>query len=195
MPPRIREFTIDDSAAVQGAAALLVSAFSHFSVHPWPTPKSGAEEVGDLLNQNAYIAFGAWINDRMVGWVGGMRHSPFGWELHPLAVSPDVQGQGIGSLLADTLITHAESQGAQMMWLGADDVDGGTSAASDDLWGDPGRALQRLKTVAGSRHPLPFYIRMGFKPVGFLPDLNGRGRPDILFARRLGGTPADTEHP
>jgi aminoglycoside 6'-N-acetyltransferase I len=34
-------------------------------------------------------------------------------------------------------------------------------------------------------HPAGFYLRMGFKVVGLIPDANGPGKPDILMAKRV----------
>ena len=35
-------------------------------------------------------------------------------------------------------------------------------------------------------HPYEFYLRVGFRIAGVLPDANGRGKPDIFLAKRVG---------
>jgi aminoglycoside 6'-N-acetyltransferase I len=35
-------------------------------------------------------------------------------------------------------------------------------------------------------HPFEFYLRVGFQIAGVLPDANGRGKPDIFLAKRVG---------
>jgi hypothetical protein len=49
--------------------------------------------------------------------------------------------------------------------------------------------MRDLKKLRGA-HPLEFYRRLGFQVAGVVPDANGRGKPDILFAKRLGKQPS-----
>jgi hypothetical protein len=41
-----------------------------------------------------------------------------------------------------------------------------------------------FRTLRGE-HPGEFYLRLGFRIVGVLPDANGRGKPDIFVAKSL----------
>ena len=34
-------------------------------------------------------------------------------------------------------------------------------------------------------HPFEFYLRLGFRIAGVLPDANGFGKPDIFLAKRV----------
>ena len=78
------------------------------------------------------------------------------------------------------------ARGATTLYLGTDDEDGRTSLSDTDLYPDP---LEHLAaTTNPGRHPYGFYLACGFSIVGVIPDANGPGKPDILMARRLGGT-------
>ena len=75
------------------------------------------------------------------------------------------------------------SRGSVSLRLGTDDEDDMTSLAGVDLYDDlPGRlaGIRNLK-----RHPYEFYEKCGFTIVGVVPDANGRGKPDILMAKRI----------
>jgi hypothetical protein len=61
---------------------------------------------------------------------------------------------------------------------------GSTSLFGVDLFPD---ALAKLLAIQPSPagHPFFFYLRLGYEPVGLLPDANGFGKPDILMAKRI----------
>jgi aminoglycoside 6'-N-acetyltransferase I len=43
--------------------------------------------------------------------------------------------------------------------------------------------LAHIRNIKG--HPFAFYLKMGFVLAGVVPDANGRGKPDILMAKRI----------
>ena len=59
-----------------------------------------------------------------------------------------------------------------------------TSVAGVDLYPDVLGHLARIRNLRG--HPYEFYQKCGFVIVGIVPDANGRGRPDIYMAKRIG---------
>jgi aminoglycoside 6'-N-acetyltransferase I len=69
--------------------------------------------------------------------------------------------------------------------LGSDDENGETSLSSVDLYADVPAAIRSFTKLRGE-HPGEFYLRLGFQIVGVLPDANGRGKPDIFFAKPVG---------
>lgn len=70
------------------------------------------------------------------------------------------------------------------MWLGADDekVNGETSLAHVDLY--EGLPMKLLR-FSPNTHQTAFYMKLGYRIVGVLPDANGLGKPDIFLAKRL----------
>lgn len=124
------------------------------------------------------------IGGTLAGWIGAQQsHGPQAWELHPLAVSPAFQRQGIGSALVADLERVLAARGVVALWLGTDDEDGSTTLSSIGLYDDVPGHLAKASTRRD--HPLAFYRRLGFAVTGVIPDANGYGRPDILMAKRL----------
>jgi aminoglycoside 6'-N-acetyltransferase I len=141
-------------------------------------------EVGRRLNDADWQGYAALEGERLVGWIGALRSYANGWEIHPLVVAPDYQRRGVGSALLARLEARARDDGILTLFLGSDDDYGGTNLHGRDLWPDVlGHAATAAATPHG--HALTFYRRHGYQIVGVLPDVNGRGRPDILLAKRL----------
>jgi aminoglycoside 6'-N-acetyltransferase I len=166
----------------EDAAAILVTALAHVP-SAWKTIDEGREEVATFFDNPERLAIAALDGGRLVGWIGGIRQSSHAWELHPLAVHPDHQGRGCGTLLVTALEDSARRAGACTIWLGTDDDFGGTSLFGKNLYPDVLEHLRQLAPVGG--HAFTFYRRMGYAVVGVLPDADGLGKHDIMMAKRL----------
>jgi aminoglycoside 6'-N-acetyltransferase I len=105
------------------------------------------------------------------------------WELHPLAVQPSKQGQGIGQALVEDLEAQVRFKGGLTMTLGTDDEDNMTSLSDVDLYEDLWEKIRDIRNL--KKHPFEFYQKMGYVITGVVPDANGRGKPDILMGKRL----------
>ena len=165
------------------AAAILVRAFAHQPA-AWRTLPEARAEVARFFEDETRSALAAIDSDALVGWIGLIRTYSHAFELHPVAVDPGRQRQGVGSALVQALEALARSKGALSLYLGADDDFGGTSLFGADPFPDLLGSLARIEGRAP--HPLGFYLRLGFTLAGLIPDANGRGKPDILLAKRLG---------
>jgi len=186
MPRVIVDLTHDASALIEEAAALLHDAFAG-RTEDWQDLDSARGEVLESLAADRVSRVALDGGGRVFGWIGAM--PDYGgrvWEIHPLVVSPAHRRQGIGRALVEDLERIVANRGALTLWLGSDDEHGETTAAGIDLYADVSGALQNLKKVRGD-HPYEFYRRLGFHVTGFLPDANGRGKPDIFFAKRVRG--------
>jgi aminoglycoside 6'-N-acetyltransferase I len=172
-----------DEEAIRQAAALLVEEFSEHTP-AWPDMDAALQEVGECLEPGLICRVAIDEQDTVLGWIGGRPHyEGHVWELHPLVVRADHQRQGIGRALVEDLEEQVRARGADTLWLGADDLDHGTSLFGVDLYPDPLAHLARIVNLG--RHPYEFYQKVGFSIVGVLPDANGPGKPDIYLAKRV----------
>jgi len=87
--------------------------------------------------------------------------------------------------LVQDLESFVVGRGALTLWLGSDDENDETSLSGVDLYSDVPASIRDLEKVRGE-HPYEFYLRLGFRVTGVMPDANGRGKPDIFFAKRVG---------
>ncbi|MEZ4448673.1 MAG: GNAT family N-acetyltransferase [Nannocystaceae bacterium] len=155
----------------------------------WSDLDAAREEVWDMTDPSrvarGYTEPGVDGGpDRLLGWIGALEMYPgHVWELHPLVVRRGHDRRGIGRALVLDLEEQLRRRGVHTVFLGSDDEHGQTSLADVDLWPDPLAHLARLVDRAG--HPFGFYVKMGYRPVGVVPDANGPGKPDILLARRI----------
>ena len=166
------------------AAAVLHLAFSGVS-RAYGTMSLARGEVQLLAESSDWVGFAALNGGRVIGWIGAIEsYGGHAWELHPLAVHPESQRQGVGSALLAALEIRAAAVGAVTLFVGTDDEFGGTNLFSRNLYPEPLDSLKQLQ--AASAHPFTFYLRRGFVVTGIIPDANGPGKQDIFMAKRLG---------
>ncbi len=166
------------------AAQLLVDSFREHWPTAWPDLQSGLDEVRKALEPDKFCRAAVDDAGTVLGWVGGIPgYDGNVWELHPLVVAPERQGQGIGRALVADLEQRVRERGGLTLWLGSDDEDDMTTLASVDLYDDLPGQLARIRNLKG--HPFEFYRKCGFVVAGVVPDANGRGKPDILMAKRV----------
>lgn len=149
----------------------------------WTTVESALAEVWTSFGPDRISRVAVDERGDVVGWIGAIRRYSHAWELHPLAVRPDRQREGIGSALVQDLERLLRERGCLTLFVGSDDETGETSVANTDLFPDVLEHARRL-TVTGS-HPVDFYRTLGFVVIGVLPDANGPGKPDIWLAKRI----------
>lgn len=151
----------------------------------WPTLDTARQEVLASLEPGKISRIMVDESGMVLGWIGGQpQYDGRVWELHPLVVAESHRGRGLGRELVADLERLVEQQGALTLWLGSDDERRETSLGGVDLYADVLAALAGLRNF--KRHPYEFYQKVGFRLVGVLPDANGRGKPDIFLAKRIG---------
>lgn len=173
---RIISLHSDNHPLIQQAAQLLVDA--------WPTLEKGLEEVYEMLENERICRAAVDENGNLLGMIGGIpAYDGHVWELHPLAVQPSLQGHGIGRVLVQDFEEQVRSKGGLTITLGTDDEDNMTSLANVDLYDNLWEKIRDIRNV--KNHPYEFYQKLGYVITGVVPDANGRGKPDILMAKRV----------
>ncbi len=87
-------------------------------------------------------------------------------------------------MLIEDLEKHAREQGVLTLWAGTSDETGLTNLSDADLYADPAAAIAGIKSR--KPHAWEFWARVGFTVVGLMPDAEGRGKPSITMAKRVG---------
>lgn len=174
----------ENDQLIQQAAQLLVDAFCEHWPDAWPTYEEGLSEVREMLASERIFRAAVDEQGNLLGIIGGIPgYDGNVWELHPLAVQPSRQGEGIGRALVQDFEAQVRARGGLTITLGSDDEDNMTSLSNvnlyENLW-DKIRDIRNYKN-----HPFTFYQKLGYVITGVVPDANGVGKPDILMAKRV----------
>lgn len=183
---KIVDLSSDDENAKGQAASLLVKCFKDIP-GVWDDMNSALQEVKESLHSRRISRIAVNKKEDVLGWISAIQEMGYGcgcvWELHPLVVSPDYQGKGIGRALVADLEQEVKKRGGLTIWLGADDHTGSTTIGGVDLYPNVLEQLSQIENL--HNHPYEFYEKVGFTIVGALPDANGFGKPDVFLAKRL----------
>jgi aminoglycoside 6'-N-acetyltransferase I len=183
---RIIDLPPDDEKTIQQVATLLVDSFKEHWPQAWPDLDAALREVRESFGAGRLSRVALKETGKVLGWIGGI--SQYGgnvWELHPLVVHPEHRGTGIGRALVADLEQCVSKRGGLTLWVGTDDEDQMTTLAGVELYPNVVEHLAHVRNLR--EHPYEFYQKLGFVIVGVMPDANGRGKPDIYMARRVGG--------
>lgn len=180
---QIEDLHPGDQAAIEQAAAALVVGFRDHWPEAWPDLEAARAEVRQALEPGKVCRVARGEDGAVLGWVGGYLQYARVWELHPLVVHPQAQGQGVGRALVADFEAQVHRHGGLTILLGSDDEDDMTTLSGVDLYPDVWSHVARIRNLRG--HPYEFYQKCGFAIVGVVPDANGPGKPDILLAKRV----------
>jgi aminoglycoside 6'-N-acetyltransferase I len=117
-----------------------------------------------------------------IGWIGAITDSDT-WEIHPIAVSPGHQREGVGMSLVTDIEKLAAESSAVSVWARTSDETSATSFSRIDLYREPEKAFENIQ--APEDHAVNFWLKAGYSLVGVMPDEDGLGKPGIHFAKRI----------
>ena len=181
---KIITLSSDNDGLIQQAAQLLVDAFREHWPDAWSTLEEALQEVQEMLESERICRIALDEQGNLLGIIGGIPgYDGNVWELHPLAVRPSSQGQGVGQTLVEDLEEQVRIKGGLTITLGSDDEDNMTSLSDTDLYEDLWEKIKGIRNL--KKHPFEFYQKMGYVITGVVPDANGRGKPDILMGKRI----------
>jgi len=181
---KIIPFQPDNEHLIQQAAQLLTDAFREHWHDAWSTLEDGLKEIHEMLEAERICRIAIDDNGNLLGIIGGiLQYDGHVWELHPLAVQPNMQSKGIGKALIEDFEEQVRLKGGLTITLGSDDEDNMTSLSNVDLYDDLWDKVKNIKNLKG--HPYEFYQKMGYIITGVVIDANGRGRPDIIMSKRV----------
>ena len=180
----IISLTPENTSLVQQVAQLLVDAFCEHWPDAWPTLDEAMKEVHEMLEAERICRVAVDEQGNVLGIIGGIpQYDGHVWELHPLAVQPSLQGQGIGRVLVQDFEEQVRLRGGLTITLGTDDEDNMTSLSDVDLYENLWGKIRDIRNL--KNHPYEFYQKMGYIITGVMPDANGIGKPDILMSKRV----------
>ena len=175
---------LDHETLIDQAAQLLVDAFREHWPEAWPANDDGLKEVHEMLGTDRICRAAVDEQGSLLGVIGGIsQYVGHVWELHPLAVQPNLQGKGIGRALVEDFEEQVRLRGGLTITLGTDDEDNMTSLSGIDLYENLWEKVRDIRNL--KKHPFEFYQKMGYIITGVMPDANGIGKPDILMSKRV----------
>ncbi|HLO29064.1 MAG TPA: GNAT family N-acetyltransferase [Anaerolineales bacterium] len=181
---KIVSFPANNLELIRQAAQLLVDAFCEHWPDAWPTLEAGLGEVHEMLGVERICRAALDEQGNLLGIIGGIpQYEGHVWELHPLAVQPSRQGQGIGRALVEDFEEQVRLKGGLTITLGTDDEDNMTSLSGIDLYENLWDQIGTIRNL--KKHPFTFYQKLGYVITGVVPDANGIGKPDILMGKRV----------
>lgn len=182
-PFRIVDLTPEDTQLIQQTAQVAYEASQSISKIWLPSVEAALEEVYESLEREG-ISQVLLDGNRVAAWIGAsLQFSGRVVEIHPLIVARAYQGKGLGRQMVNHVEAWARQQGAFTLWIGTSDKTHATSLSGVNLYENPGIAISSFHQVAP--HPCGFWLRLGFRIVGVLPDAEGFGKPSIMMAQPL----------
>jgi aminoglycoside 6'-N-acetyltransferase I len=181
---RITNLKVEETVLIDCLAHLTYSAFKSHAPSWLPTVEDARRQVLKALAPDRICRVLLNQDDSPLGWIAAfpLNHGRI-WEIHPLVVSIHEQGKGYGRTLVADLEQLAQQAGALGLLAGTSDETDATTLFGVDLYQNPLAALTNIRSKR--KHAYEFWLNIGFRIVGVIPDAEGRGKPAIQLAKRI----------
>jgi len=170
----------EDAALLRGVADLLVIAFP--TIYAGNVTQALADVVQFAPEDRSLVARDS--EGAPIGWVR-MEHfkKQSSAEIKLVAVHPTRRRQGVGRTLVMASEERMRVIGCVTMLATVGDTRGRTNLYGMDVTEDAPRLLANFACHAD--HPAGFFLKIGYRLVGLLPDAYGPGKHDLTLARRI----------
>ena len=102
----------EDNNLINQAAQLLVDAFRELWPEAWHSVEDGLQEIQDIMEEDHILRVAVDDDNKLLGIIGGLsQYDGNVWELHPLAIQPNLQKQGIGKRLVEDFEIQVRERG------------------------------------------------------------------------------------
>jgi aminoglycoside 6'-N-acetyltransferase I len=181
---KIGDLRIEDTDIIEQLVPLVYEAFQEHAPGWLPTVAEAKEEILASLEPKKISRVLVDAARHPLGWIGAIPHNSGRiWEIHPLMIAVSEQGKGYGQQLVRDLELLASARGVLTLEAGTSDQTKATTLSGVDLYKNPTQAIANIGNL--KRHPYEFYVKIGFKVVGVIPDAEGPGKPGIILAKRV----------
>ena len=170
----------EDAALLRGVADLLVIAFP--TLYAGDVTRALADVVQFAPEDRSLVARDS--EGTPIGWLR-MEHfkRQVSAEIKLVAVHPTRRRQGVGRTLVMAAEERMRAIGCVTMLATVGDTRGRTNLYGVNVIEDAPRLLTHFACHAN--HPAGFFLNIGYRLVGLLPDAYGPGKHDLTLARRI----------
>lgn len=170
----------EDAALLRGVADLLVVAFA--PIYEGDVTRALADVVQFAPEDLSLIARDG--DGQPIGWLRAEHFKrQASAEIKLVAVHPSRRRQRVGQTLVRAAEERMRAVGCVTMLATVGDTRGRTNLYGVDVTADAPRLLAAFHCHAD--HPAGFFLRVGYRLVGVLPDAYGPGKHDLTLARRI----------
>jgi aminoglycoside 6'-N-acetyltransferase I len=168
---------IESDDIKEQARILLFETFPEANMWPNINENTALETVNECIYGDN-ICIGIKVNNQLIGWAGLRLMYDKTWELHPMVIKPNFQGNGYGKILLYELEKIAQKKGIIGVVAGSDDETNKTSLSEKEITGE--NIFEEIKNIRNYKnHPYEFYVKCGYSIIGMIPNANGINKPDI----------------